>query len=42
MSCPQMEAKMVWLKDAVAGIGLVFFVASSFALSAAAQAMFAG
>jgi hypothetical protein len=33
---------MVWLKDAAAGIGLLCFVASSFALTAAAQAIFAG
>lgn len=39
---PWMEMDMVWLKDAVAGIGLVFFVASSFALTSAAQAIFAG
>jgi hypothetical protein len=37
-----MEADMVWFKDAAAGIGLVFFVASSFALTSAAQAIFAG
>ena len=33
---------MVWLKDAAAGVGLMFFVASSFALASAAQAIFAG
>lgn len=33
---------MDWLKDAAAGIGLVFFVASSFALTSVAQAIFAG
>ena len=33
---------MLWLKDAAAGIGLLCFVASSFALTAAAQAIFAG
>jgi hypothetical protein len=32
---------MDWLKDAAAGLGLVCFVASSFALTAAAQALFA-
>jgi hypothetical protein len=31
---------MNWLKDVVAGVGLVCFVASSFALTAAAQAIF--
>jgi len=33
---------MVWLKDAAAGIGLVCFVASSFALASALQAVMAG
>jgi hypothetical protein len=37
-----MEVDMVWFKDAAAGIGLVLFVASSFALTSAAQAIFAG
>ena len=32
---------MVWLKDAMAGIGLVLFVASGFALTSAAQALMA-
>jgi hypothetical protein len=33
---------MDWLKDAAAGIGLVCFIASSYALMAATQAIFAG
>lgn len=33
---------MVWFKDALAGVGLMFFVASSFALTSAAQALLAG
>jgi|HubBroStandDraft_5_1064220.scaffolds.fasta_scaffold157669_1 hypothetical protein len=33
---------MAWIKDAAAGIGLLCFMASSFALTAAAQAIFAG
>jgi hypothetical protein len=33
---------MLWVKDGLAGIGLLFFVASSFALTSAAQAIFAG
>jgi hypothetical protein len=33
-----MEAEMAWFKDAMAGIGLVLFVASTFALTSAAQA----
>lgn len=33
---------MAWFKDAMAGVGLLFFVASSFALTSAAQAIFAG
>jgi len=36
------ERHMDWLKDAAAGVGLMFFVASSFALASAAQAIFAG
>ena len=32
---------MIWLKDAMAGIGLVLFVASTFALTSAAQALMA-
>jgi hypothetical protein len=34
------ERTMNWLKDVAAGVGLVCFVASSFALTAAAQAIF--
>jgi len=33
---------MAWFRDAAAGIGLVIFVASSFFLTAAAQAILAG
>ena len=33
---------MIWFKDALAGVGLMFFVASSFALTSAAQALLAG
>ncbi len=33
---------MIWFKDALAGIGLMFFVASTFALTSAAQTIFAG
>lgn len=33
---------MDWVKDSMAGIGLMLFVASSFALTAAAQAILAG
>jgi len=32
---------MAWFKDAMAGIGLVLFVASTFALTSAAQAIIA-
>jgi hypothetical protein len=37
-----MEADMAWFKDAMAGVGLVLFVASTFALTSAAQALIAG
>lgn len=30
---------MIWLKDAVAGVGLIVFFASSFYLAGAAQAL---
>ena len=33
---------MAWLKDAVAGIGLMVFLVSSFVLSGAAQALVGG
>jgi len=33
---------MAWLKDAVAGVGLVFFLAASFVLTGAAQAFLIG
>lgn len=33
---------MAWFKDAAAGIGFVLFVASSFVLANAAQAVLAG
>lgn len=33
---------MDWFKDAAAGVGFVFFVASSFVLTAAAHAILAG
>jgi hypothetical protein len=35
-----MEAMMAWLKDALAGIGLVVFFASSFLLTGAMQSLF--
>jgi hypothetical protein len=34
-----METLMAWLKDAVAGIGLIVFFASSFFLAGAAQTL---
>jgi hypothetical protein len=37
-----MEVTMAWFKDAMAGIGLVLFVASTFALTSAAHALIAG
>lgn len=33
---------MAWLKDAAAGIGLMFFVVSAFVFTSAAQAVIAG
>jgi hypothetical protein len=36
------EVAVMWLKDAVAGVGLLIFVASSFVLSSAFQAAAAG
>ena len=33
---------MAWFKDAMAGIGLVLFVVSTFALTSAAHALIAG
>ena len=33
---------MAWFKDAVAGIGLVLFMASTFALTSAVQVLMAG
>ena len=38
-----MEANMTaWIKDMMAGVGLLAFIASSFLLANAAQAVFAG
>jgi hypothetical protein len=37
-----METEMAWFKDAMAGVGLVLFVASTFALTSAAHALIAG
>jgi hypothetical protein len=37
-----MEAKMVWLKDIAAGVGLMAFLASAYVLAGAAQALLAG
>jgi hypothetical protein len=36
-----MEAIMAWMKDAVAGVGLVVFFTSSFLLMSAAQSLLA-
>jgi hypothetical protein len=37
-----MEERAMWFKDAMAGVGLLLFVASSFVLTGAAQAFLAG
>jgi len=38
---PEMEAKMVWLKDIAAGLGVMAFLASAWVLTGAVQALLA-